>query len=84
MQLERLIGLLRLVANVRIETGKLTSPNGEDFTGFIITIGEITNPASIQRSYEDINKIFKANPGNYKVSEHRDSEGHFKSFSVET
>jgi hypothetical protein len=37
----------------------------------------------IERTYEDIDKIFKANPGDYKVHEEREN-GKFKSFTVET
>ena len=37
----------------------------------------------IERTYEDVNAIFKANPGDYKVYEERDAEGKFKSFSME-
>ena len=49
-----------------------------------MTIGGVTDPALIERTYEDIDKIFKANPGAYKVKEERTPEGKFKSFIVET
>ena len=49
-----------------------------------ITIGGITDPALIERTYEDIDKIFKSQPEKFKVKEFRDSEGKFKSMIVET
>ena len=50
--------------------------------GFKVTIGG--EPKEVERSYSDIDAIFKSNPGTYKVSEERDSDGKFKSFSVTT
>ena len=70
--------------NVQFQKGKLTTPFGTEFVGFIITIGGITDPASIQRTYEDIDAIFKAHPEEYKVYEEKDSLGHFKSYAVST
>ena len=50
--------------------------------GFKVTIGG--EPKEVERSYADIDAIFKSNPGAYKVEEERDSDGKFKSFSVST
>lgn len=72
------------MAGVRIKRGRLVSPGGEEYLGFSVTLGGITDPASIERSYKDIDRIFKANPGSYSVKEERDAEGKFKSFIVET
>ena len=66
------------------QRGKLTTPNGTDFGGFIITIGGITDPALIQQTYEDIDAIFKARPEKYKVHEERDADGKFLSYVVST
>ncbi len=49
-----------------------------------MTLGGITDPGLIERSYEDLNKILKSNPDNYKVTETRDENGKFESFIVET
>ena len=67
-----------------MQTGKLVSPFGTEYIGFKVTIGEVSDPAAVERTYEDIDKIFKANPGSYHVEEERTSEGKFKSFSVST
>ena len=64
--------------------GHLTTPGGVDFVGFIITVGGITDPAEIQRTYEDIDAIFKSRPDTFKTHEERDEFGHFKSYSVST
>lgn len=66
------------------QKGKLTTPDGTDFVGFIITVGGITDPAMIQQTYEDIDAIFKANPEKFVIHEERDEVGHFKSYSVST
>ena len=69
---------------MRFQKGKLTTPDGADFVGFIITVGGITDPASIQRTYEDIDKIFKSNPESFNTHEVKDENGKFKSYVVET
>ena len=63
---------------------KQLSPCGEEFTGFSVTIGEITDPAEIARTYLDIDAIFKSNPSTYKVTESNYHDGTFKSFEVST
>ena len=50
----------------------------------IITIGGVTDPDSVERTYEDIDKIFKSNPEKFKTQEVRDEAGRFKSYIVET
>ena len=52
--------------------------------GFKVTIGSVSDPALVKRTYDDIDAIFKSNPGDYKVEEERDSNGHFKSYIVST
>lgn len=60
----------------------MTTPDGTSYRGFKVTIGGIQDPTTVKRTYDDINKIFKANPEGYKVSEERDELGHFKAFTV--
>lgn len=66
-----------------MEAGDLVTPDGAPYRGFKITIGGLTDPQSIQRTYDDIDKIFKANQMAYKITEHR-KNGHFDSYSVST
>lgn len=60
------------------------SPFGTEIVGFKVTIGGITDPATIQRTYEDIEKIFKSNQANFKIHEEKTPEGKFKSYSIST
>lgn len=60
------------------------TPSGEEYTGFSVTIGGITDPAEINRNYDDLAAIFKANQANFKVSERRHPDGTFQSFDVST
>ena len=75
--------MLSLVKGIRIKTGNLTTPSGEPYRGFVVSVGGITDPASIERTYNDIDKIFKSNPGTYKIKEER-VDGKFHSYSVST
>lgn len=76
--------MLSLIKDVRIERGDITTPFGEKISGFKVTVGGITDPSTVIRTYEDIEKIFKANPGNYKVHEEKTPDGKFKSYTVST
>lgn len=58
------------------------SPFGTEFVGFKVTIGGVTDPASIQRTYDDIEKILRREP--YKIHEEKTSNGTFRSYTVET
>jgi hypothetical protein len=69
---------------VRFQRGKLTTPFGTEFVGFIITIGGVTDPSTISRTYEDIDAIFKSNPEKFKTHEEKDGLGRFKSYAVST
>lgn len=75
--------VVETIENTQLETGRLTSPFGTEFVGVRITIGEVTDPATIKRTYEDIDEIFKSNPDSFTVKEERDEKGRFKSFVVE-
>lgn len=48
-----------------------------------MTIGGITDPSTIERSYNDITAILRANRGPYKVTEERTPDGRFKSLIIE-
>ena len=62
--------------------GKLTSPLGTEYTGFKVTL--IGDNPNVERTYEDIDRILHQNKVAYKIHEERDSDGHFKSFTVTT
>ena len=72
------------VKNTRITVGRVYTPFGEEVNGFKVTIGGVLNPEDIKRTYEDIDKVFKSNPGKHKVHDEHDENGKFKSFIVET
>ena len=82
-QLARILGLLRFIAGIRIKTGKVMTPFGNEVNGFEVSFGEAIDPAQVEHNYDDIAKIFKSNPGSYKVSEER-VDGKFRRFIVET
>jgi hypothetical protein len=52
--------------------------------GFKITIGGIADPALIERNYEDVERILRANKLDYKIFETKTVAGTFKSYTVET
>lgn len=68
--------------NVSFKSGKLKTPFGDEFNGFIVTIGGVTDPASIHRNYEDVDRIIKSDPETYIIHEERDEQGRFKSYSI--
>ena len=51
--------------------------------GVQISIGGISNPADVQRTYEDIERILHSNKQPYKEVETRTEQGTFKSFVIE-
>ena len=67
-----------------MKQGRLISPSGVEYTGFSITLGGITDPVSIERSYEDIEKILHQNKVEYKIHEEHKPDGTFKSYMVQT
>lgn len=72
------------MAGIRIYTGELRTPDGTPYKGFKVTIGGITDPETIKRSYEDIEKILKGSRLKYKEHEEKTPDGKFKSYSVST
>jgi len=48
-----------------------------------VTIGGVTDPSEIKRTYDDIEAIFKSNQTNYKIYEEHTPNGTFKSYTVE-
>ena len=83
-KLDAILRALRLLASVRIETGNLTTPSGEEYHGFKVTIGKEFDSSNVQRTYDDIEKILGKNNIAYKVEEERRINGTFKSYTVET
>ena len=69
---------------MRIETGSLYTPSGEQYNGFKVTIGEITDPSTIQRTYEDIESILGKDNVKYSIHEEHRPDGKFKSYSIST
>jgi hypothetical protein len=49
-----------------------------------ITIGVAADPASVRRTYDDIDRIFKADPDKFDVYQGVTAEGKFKEFIVST
>jgi len=62
----------------------LSTPDGTPYRGFKVSVGGGKTKAEIERTYEDIYKIFKSNPGDYKIHEERDEKGQLKSYTVTT
>lgn len=79
-----LINLAVLASGAKVEAGKLQTPSGADYIGFKITVGEVLDPASVKRTYEDIESILGKNKVNYETHEESTSSGTFKSYSVST
>lgn len=69
---------------MQVATGNLYTPDGTPYVGFKVTIGGVTDPASIERTYEDIERILHSNQQPYKVFEEKTEYGTFKSYTVET
>lgn len=69
---------------MRIETGNLYTPSGEQYSGFKITIGGITDPSTVVRTYEDIERILHENQKPFAIHEEHTAAGTFKSYSVST
>ena len=79
-----LLMALRVVRDIRIETGRILTPHGEEINGFKVYLSKATDPATITRSYADIEHILKANEASYRTSEEHTPEGTFKSYIVQT
>lgn len=58
------------------------SPSGVEFNGVEISLGGITDPASIVRTYDDIERILHQNKTPYKITETKTDAGTFKSYLV--
>lgn len=69
-KLERIIGLLKLVAGIRIETGNLVTPDGIPYRGFKVTIDDGLPPARLEYAREKINEVLGKTQENYKVTHH--------------
>ena len=60
------------------------TPSGEEFTGISVTIGGVTDPSEVKRTYDDIEAIFKSNEQTFKTHETDDAMGHFRTYTVST
>ena len=69
---------------MRVEKGNLVTPSGTPYSGFKVTVGGITDPASVQRTYSDIEAILSQYKTEYKTHEEHKPDGTFKSYTVET
>lgn len=72
------------MSGAKIKFGKQVTPSGEEYTGFSITIGGITDPADIKRSYDDIERILHVSNIPYQTHEVDTADGKFCSYSVST
>lgn len=77
-----LILALRVVRGIRIEVGRILTPSGEVIKGFKVSIGG--QQEEPERSYDDIESIFKSNEASYKTFEEHTPQGTFKSYVVIT
>lgn len=77
-----MIGIIRMLAGVKVEVGELTTPGGIPYKGFKITLGGVSNP-DVKRTYEDIVAILHSQQQPYKEFETKTKEGKFKSFVIE-
>ena len=59
------------------------TPGGILYKGFKVSIGGIQNPAQVERTYEDIEKIIRGNNLPFKTHEEKTSTGTFRSYIVE-
>ena len=60
------------------------TPDGTPYRGFKVSIGGVTDPSTIKRTYEDIEAIFRSNEATFKTFEEKTPAGTFKSYVVET
>lgn len=66
-----------------MERGRLISPFGTEFVGFRVTLGGISNPALLNRTYDDIEKILGLHNQKFKTHEESNPDGTFRSYTVE-
>ena len=78
------IKLIATLSGVKIESGRLQTPSGTEFIGFKVTIGGVTDPASVTRTYDDIERILGKNKVDFKTHEEKSPNGTFRSYTVET
>ena len=76
-RLEQLIGILSLIASVRIKKGRLISPSGTEFTGFEVSFGNAMQPGETV-IVDHVMKELKERV----VADERDSDGHFKRLTI--
>lgn len=62
----------------------MTGPFGTEINGFKVSILSSTDPSTIERTYEDIERILRGNRQPFKEVEEKTPSGTFKSFVIET
>lgn len=67
-----------------MERGRLISPFGTEYVGLKITVGGVSDPALIERNYEDIKRILHSNQQPYQEIETKTPQGTLKSFTIIT
>ena len=72
-----------MVAGSRVKTGEINTPFGHEIIGFSVTVGGITDQATVQRSWDDIYKILHSQAIPIQIFEEKDEEGKFKLIVVE-
>ena len=60
------------------------TPDGTPYHGFKVSIGGITDPSEVVRTYADIEAILHKNQVPFKTHEESHSDGTFKSYTVES
>src|SRR3990167_705367 len=69
-QIERIIGLLKVLQGVSIQEGKIESPFGTPLVGVKITIDDGLPHVKLDYVRESVNEILNKLPQGYKVVRH--------------
>lgn len=76
--------MVETIPHIRYESGQIITPFGSDIIGIRITVGGILDQATVKRTYDDIEAIFKSNNESFKTFEEKTENGTFKSYVVST
>jgi hypothetical protein len=69
-ELGKILSVLKFVQGVKIEQGKLTTPDGTEYVGFKITIDDGLPPVKLFYVREKVTQILHKLPSDYKVTKH--------------
>ena len=84
-RLEGLYRSLKVIAGIRIRTGRLISPLGTEYKGIEVSVGDgYPDPASKEHAEASIKKVLDDRKVEYVIHEERTPSGTFKSFSLST